>query len=263
MQSLDMRRLHYDEPMAARTKNKRTGKARNPASHAVPVLSGQRGLLTLHFGSNYIQSQMRVNEPDFLALAYTRTMMSFESFLAHPREIALIGLGGGSIAKWCHRHHPQAKLTVVEINPHVIAVRDAFRIPPDSERLRILCADGAAFLADPPLRYDLLLIDCFTSNSAPPALSSQVFFDNCRAALTPNGLMVANLCFQRHRAVLSRIRKSFRGQVLLSTDRDGNTVTFACKGKLLWPQGENQESFGSRLKAFEQKYALRKALVPR
>jgi hypothetical protein len=65
----------------------------------VPVVSQESGVLTLHFGSDYIQSQMVVDEPDFLALAYTRTMMAFEVFMPMPREAALIGLGGGSIAK--------------------------------------------------------------------------------------------------------------------------------------------------------------------
>jgi spermidine synthase len=95
----------------------------------VPTVQQEDDMLILHFESDYIQSQMVVNEPDFLALAYTRTMMAFEIFAPKPREIALIGLGGGSIAKWCYRHHPDTKLTVVEINPHVIAVRDMFRIP--------------------------------------------------------------------------------------------------------------------------------------
>ena len=65
----------------------------------VPTVSQQNGLLLLHFESDYIQSQMIVDEPEFLALAYTRTMMAFEMFKPRPREIALIGLGGGSIGQ--------------------------------------------------------------------------------------------------------------------------------------------------------------------
>ena len=55
----------------------------------VPVVSQESGVLTLHFGSDYIQSQMVVDEPDFLALAYTRTMMAFEVFMPMPREASL------------------------------------------------------------------------------------------------------------------------------------------------------------------------------
>jgi spermidine synthase len=229
----------------------------------VPVVSQERGVLTLHFGSDYIQSQMVVDEPDFLALAYTRTMMAFEIFVPGPREIALVGLGGGSIAKWCYRHHPNTRLTVIEINPHVIAVRDAFQIPQDNHRFRILCEDGARFVANAAIRFDVLLVDCFTEKYPPRELCSQEFYDNCKQALTAEGLMVVNLCVKNHRRILSRIRKTFGGQILLSTDKDGNTVVFACKGQSLWPENEGANSFRIKLREFERKYGLGRARVPR
>jgi spermidine synthase len=229
----------------------------------IPVVSQQSGVLVLHFGSDYIQSQMVVDEPDFLALAYTRTMMAFEMFVPGPREIALVGLGGGSIAKWCYRHHPDTKLTVIEINPHVIAVRDAFQIPQDDQRFRILCEDGAAFVAKTATRFDVLLVDCFTEKYPPPELCSQEFYDNCNKALAEVGLLVVNLCVKNHRRILSRIRKSFGGRILLSTDKDGNTVVFACKGQSLWPKSEDARSFRLKLRGFERKYGLGRAMIPR
>jgi spermidine synthase len=229
----------------------------------VPVVAQESGVLVLHFGSDYIQSQMVVDEPDFLALAYTRTMMAFEMFMPEPCEIALIGLGGGSIAKWCYRHHPKTKLSVIEINPHVIAVRDEFRIPQDDQRFRILCEDGAKFVAKTATRFDVLLVDCFTEKYPPRELCSQEFYDNCNKALAEVGLMVLNLCVKNHRRILSRIRKSFGGQVLLFTDNDGNTVVFACKGQSLWPKNEDARSFRMKLRRFEWKYGLRRAMAPR
>jgi spermidine synthase len=237
--------------------------AANSISLPVPVVAQESGVLVLHFGSDYIQSQMVVEAPDFLALAYTRTMMAFETFLPMPREIALIGLGGGSIAKWCYRHHRNAKLAVIEINPHVIAVRDAFQIPPDDQRFQILCEDGAKFVAKTFNRFDVLLVDCFTEKYPPRELSSQEFYDNCNNALGEAGLMVVNLCVKNHRRILGRIGKSFGGQILLSTDNDGNTVVFACKGKQLWPNTENASSFRMKLREFERKYGLGRAMTPR
>jgi spermidine synthase len=252
-------------PVKRRTIDSSQKKIPSGTNHSlpVPVVSQASGVLTLHFGSDYIQSQMVVEEPDFLALAYTRAMMVFEMFAPSPREIALIGLGGGSIAKWCYRHHPKAKLTVVELNPHVIAVRDAFRIPKDNRRLRILCADGAKFVAKNSGRFDVLLVDCFTEKYPPQELCSLEFYENCREALTDVGLMVVNLCVKNHRRILSRIHKSFDGKVLVYTDKDGNDVVFACKGKLLWRKNESAHSFRLKLRRFERKYGLGRALVPR
>jgi spermidine synthase len=261
--------MKYDEDMPSRANRSSVWGAKSIASspirtsHPVPVVSHEDGVLTLHFGSDFIQSQMAVGEPDSLALAYTRTMMSFEVFMPEPREIALVGLGGGSMAKWCHRHHPQARFTAVEVNPHVIAVREMFGVPPESPRFRILCEDGAKFVANPPNRFDVLLLDCCTSDRLPRELCSQEFYNHCREALTAKSLMVVNLCWRKDARIISRIRKSFGGQVLLSTDSNGNTVVFACKGELLWPENEDESSFRLKLKRFERKHRLGKAMTPR
>ena len=67
------------------------GKLKSSAhtARSVPVVSHEGDVLTLHFGSDFIQSQMLVGDPGFLAFAYTRTMMSFEWFMPQPREIAI------------------------------------------------------------------------------------------------------------------------------------------------------------------------------
>jgi len=60
---------------------------------------------------------MRLSAPDTLELHYTRTMMSFLLFSPQPRRALMIGLGGGSIAKFMRRFMPDTQLTVVEIRP--------------------------------------------------------------------------------------------------------------------------------------------------
>jgi spermidine synthase len=189
-------------------------------------------------------------------------MMAFELYKPEPRQIVMIGLGGGSMAKWCYRHHPGAELTVVEINPHVIALRDRFQIPPDDHRFRIVCEDGTKFLARTSWEIDVLLVDGFGVDRVPPDLCTQRFYDDCYQALTESGLMVVNVCGEDHREILARIRSSFGGRVLLSPDNDGNTVVFASKGERLWPKGESPGSFEMKLRKFEKKHGLGKAMKP-
>lgn len=231
-------------------------------SFPIPVISEESGVVTLHFESEYVQSQMIAKEPDFLALSYTRAMMLFELLKPGASSIAIIGLGGGSLAKWCHRHHPKATLTVVEINPHVIALRDKFHIPPDDRRFKVLCADGARFIAKQKNKLDVLLVDAFSVDSLPEDLSSQSFYDSCHRALSAEGLLVVNLCAADEESVVARIRHSFDGKVSRSINHDGNTVIFACKGTLMWPNEDSSAFLASKLAEFEQKYEMGKAVAP-
>lgn len=207
------------------------------AQHVKPFVYESLSSKALHFSISETQSRMRLDDPHALDLEYTRTMMAFLLFNPEPKNIAMIGLGGGSLAKFCHRYLPNSLVQVVEINPHVIALRDAFQVPPDDERFCVIRGDGASFVRNMPARVDVLLVDGFDSDGLPARLASQRFYDDCRDALQPGGIMVANLHYgHRHYEVyLDRIRRSFpNGSVLVIDDGEmSNSIVFACNGHAL------------------------------
>ena len=201
--------------------------------HVKPYVHDTLDTRSLHFSLTEIQSRMQLQRPDALDLEYTRTMMGWLLFMPQPGRIALIGLGGGSLAKFCHRHLPQASIVAVEINPHVIALRDAFQVPPDGARFQVIEADGGRFVRDTELRFDVLMVDAFDAQGMPAALGSRRFYDDCLDVLQPAGLLVVNLhAGHRHCPIyIERIRRSFGENVLRVDVRDGSiSVVFACKG---------------------------------
>lgn len=205
-----------------------------PGEHARPFVQETSGTKTLHFSMSEVQSRMDVRQPDVLNLAYTRMMMGFLLFEPAPKRILMIGLGGGSLAKFCHRHLPLAHIEVVEINPLVIALRDEFRVPRDSERFRVIEGDGAEFVRKAETCYDVLLVDGYDRSGLPEALSSQRFYDDCFEALTPGGILVVNLHAHHplHKVHVGRISRSFDGALLVVDDtaRD-NRIVFAEQGR--------------------------------
>src|SRR5581483_253689 len=61
----------------------------------------------LHFDLDAVQSAMDMHDPVRLTLAYTRRMMAFLLFNRAPARVLLLGLGGGSLAKFCYHRLPQ------------------------------------------------------------------------------------------------------------------------------------------------------------
>ena len=203
-----------------------------------PFVVEADGLRSLHFDYLSIQSCMRIADPLELVLGYTRTMMGFLLFTPEPRRIGMIGLGGGSIAKYCHEYLPQADVTVVEINPEVIALRHEFAIPPDGDRFRILCGDGTDFVRDPAEPLDVLIIDGFDLDGQAAQLGSQAFYDDCHGKLAEGGTLVANLCGcdDRRSVYAQRIRAAF-DDLELSIDAEelGNRIVFATRSTAFPP----------------------------
>lgn len=204
--------------------------------HVQPFVHEADGKRALHFSICEVQSRLDLRHPDRLDIEYTRLMMAFLLLQARPAHIAMIGLGGGSLARFCHRHLPGASISVAESNPHVIALRERFLVPPDSDRFKVLQTDGAGFVRIASSHVDVLLIDGYDAYGLPRSLSTQRFFDHCARALRPGGVLVMNLYTDAERRVkvLERIRRSFGGIVLPVDDSDGtNCVAFACHGPAL------------------------------
>src|SRR4051812_25073219 len=77
-----------------------------------PYMIDYRGMRNLFFSPCAVQSSMRLDDPLALVAPYTRKMMACLLFRPAPRHLLMIGLGGGSIAKFCYRHLPRTCITV-------------------------------------------------------------------------------------------------------------------------------------------------------
>lgn len=206
--------------------------------------------VTMQFQIGEIQSEMLLSDPTCLVLSYTRTMMAFLFFHEAPERIAMIGLGGGSMPKWCYQQLPATDITVIEISPMVISLREQFYIPADDERFRVLCGDGADYVATTEDLPEVLLVDGFDLHGQPPQLCSQEFYEDCYRALTCDGVMVVNLCSPGHQQSIERIRRAFDDRVLVVVPEDGeNNIVFAVKGRHRWIEDEPIGELVKRLRA--------------
>jgi spermidine synthase len=211
---------------------------------------------SLYFSRDFTQSGMRLSDTTALEFAYTRKMMSFLLFVHEPRHILMLGLGGGSLAKFCYRHLPGARITAVEIDANVLAFRDQFLLPPNDVRLNILQGDAANYLRDCTDAHDVVMIDAFDRDGFAAAVSSRGFYLDVRAALSANGAMVANMVGPKaERAThLDMIADVFNGNiVVLPIKSDGNYLVFAFRDSAFEPRWRWIESQAS---AMQKRFGL-------
>lgn len=234
-----------------------------------PIIEQDGQSVVMSFDETSIQSRMRLDDPIALDLDYSRVMMAFLLMQPQPESILMIGLGGGSLAKYCHRHLPQSRITVVEINPQVIAARDTFQVPPDDGRLSVVCANGADVVARAERSsYDVILVDGFgPGGEQPEDLCSLAFYKACRAALRPSGVLMVNLQDREPQCsrLIGRIWQMFGEPVVpLEVACGGNLIALAadeasfqsCAGQVRrrWRELDkvHQETLGEVLLALEE-----------
>lgn len=219
------------------------------------LISEGAGVRYLHFGSNWIQGAMRIARPWALELEYTREMMTgllLRPEPEWPRRALVIGLGAGSVLKFLHRHRPACRLTVVEIEPKVVAAaRQHFKLPDEDDHLNIVIGDGADFVAGSRRTFDLILVDGYDAKAETGRLNSLPFFLDCQAHLAANGMLASNLLSRRKdfRTSVAAMQRAFDGRVLALPPCDaGNVVALATVGKDIDQRLADLRSTARRLK---------------
>jgi spermidine synthase len=200
------------------------------SAEPAPLVRTRRGRRTLEFAPGDIQSEMLLARPHALVLAYLRAMMCFVLFAPRPRHIVMAGLGGGSLVKFCHRHFPEARISAIELRADVIALRDAFLVPPDDARLQVLHGDAVDIITGLHEEADVILLDGFDRSGLPPRLADAAFYAGCRRALRPGGVLVVNVFTYdpRYGAVLAALDAEFGGRTCwLDKVAGNNRIVFA------------------------------------
>jgi spermidine synthase len=197
-------------------------------------VSERYGVRSLHVGSDTVQSSMRLARPNDLELSYTRSMMAFRLFVPAPREVLMIGLGGGSLAKFVYHRLSSTRIQVIEINPQVVAIaRRCFFVPQDEPRLQVITADGAVHVQRKEVCADVIALDGYEADVLVEELASPAFYSDCRNSLNPEGVASINLWGgnKLFPTLLQRIKDAFPGILCLPAERPGNIVVFGFERK--------------------------------
>ena len=102
---------------------------------------------------------------------------------------------------------------MIEINPQVEYIaRQYFKLPEDSQRLRVHIEDGAEYMLRGDSRFDAIFLDGFDEDAKAGALDTLPFY-------------------RGYKASVERIRLAFDGRyVTFPSCESGNTIAFACAG---------------------------------
>ena len=161
---------------------------------SIMVVEDAEGLRKLTFDNSGVQqSIVKLGDPDRLELRYTRVMPVALAAVEKPKRILIVGLGGGSIPNFLHKHYPDTHIDVVDIDPVVVEVAKKYFAFREDKTLRVHVADGRAFIEKCREPYDVIFLDAYGAEDIPYALATREFLQAVRKAVTGKGVVVTNL----------------------------------------------------------------------
>ena len=141
------------------------------------------------------QSCMDVTDPKRMVFAYTRMAMSGLLFNSNPKNIMIVGLGGGTLPRALHEIFPEAKIQTVEIDSAVIGVAKQFFNFTETADNKIIQQDARVFAKRAALQkqqFDMIILDAFNGDYIPEHLMTVEFLTEVQNLLTADGVLVAN-----------------------------------------------------------------------
>jgi len=190
------------------------------------------GVRSLHFGTAPRQSAMSLTEPDGLELAYSRAMLTALVFIATPERVLLLGLGGGSLARFLLCHYPRCRIDAVERRADVPPIAHGYFGLPRDARLSVHIAEAFEY-CDAAVRniaaeYDLILVDAYDQRGMDESINAEEFFRACRDLLRPLGALSLNL-WGTHKASLKHscqlLQANYPGRAFkLPVPNKGNVI---------------------------------------
>jgi spermidine synthase len=168
--------------------------ARQSAFQTILLTEDALGFRSLRFGAGEgRQSVVRFGDPRHLEMPYARILPASLAFAPDPARMLILGLGGGTLPGFFHSHFPQLNIDVVELDPGVVQVAKEFCGFKEDSRMHVHIGDGRDFVESSSGGYDVIILDCFDTDSIPAHLSTVEFLRHVRKALSPKGIAVANV----------------------------------------------------------------------
>lgn len=155
----------------------------------------------LHFDDSF-QSAIDLDTPLEAVFSYTSYLHLGVVARPHPARALFIGLGGGTAPKKFLHDYPSLKtVDAVEIDPETARVAYRYFQLPDDPRFRVIVQDGRLFVektagqiaAGKAERYDIVVIDAYSSSTIPYHLTTREFVRMVRNILSPGGVVVSNI----------------------------------------------------------------------
>jgi spermidine synthase len=138
------------------------------------------------------QSAMYLSDPYSGSILYPNYLHLALALKPNAKRVLVLGLGGGTVTKRYWHDYPDINVDTVEIDPAVIDVAKRYFDLPTDSRIRIFNEDARRYVQKSTETYDIVIVDCYYADSLPFHLTTDEFFREVKAHLSPDGVIAYN-----------------------------------------------------------------------
>lgn len=181
--------------------------------------------------TNVAQSIFDLNNPLNFIFPYARAMVLALIWQSQPKNIYIIGFGGGSLPRFFHHYFPDATIECTDLDVTIVAVAQKFFGIQFDDRLKVAIQDGREYLKKQisTAKYDIIIVDAgFGSGYMPYSLVTQEFYQLCKSRLSTSGVIAVHLFHKPDfNAAAVKTLQSVFARVYTCNLAEGNSIAIA------------------------------------
>ncbi len=206
-------------------------------AHTTITVRQTGNLLKLYSGDSALQSTINLDAPHRLELKNLSYLMGILLFIPEPKDILLLGAGGGSLIHFLRRHYPGCMITAIDIDAELLEImHQHMLLPKPDDNLRYIVDDARNYIRHDAQLFDLIVCDIFIENQSPPWLLKAGTMQTLHGLLNHNGGLASNLLINSdhaYRHYYNNLQRVFGQQALqLPLDELDNTITFGVRSEI-------------------------------
>lgn len=154
----------------------------------------QKPILALATDPYGLQAAMFTDGTDDLVFDYTKFYRLFSHFVPQPKDVLMLGGGAYTYPRDFLKRFPEAKADVVEIDPGMTEVAQAYFGFTQPSNMSIYHQDARLFINENTKQYDAILMDVFNSAPVIPFhLTTKEAVRRVYQSLREGGVVMVNL----------------------------------------------------------------------
>lgn len=149
----------------------------------------------------YIQSDGLTQSGGIVEGIWRQTLRRVKGKRLKVKDVLILGLGGGTVAKLIRKNWPDANITGVDIDSVIVDLGKKY-LGLGDQNVEIIIDDAMKFVSDYTLyakRFDLVVVDLYNGDQFPKKFESENYIHFVRTILTINGVAVFNRLYYGNR----------------------------------------------------------------
>ncbi len=208
----------------------------------------QEGSVHRLYGGRMSFSAIDMRKPYHHVMEYTEMMIMGMAYVESPKDILMIGLGGGTIATYLRKYYPDLNITIVELDNAVLECSQKFFDFKTDENMEVVIQGGRWYLMKNKNKHDVIFLDAYHGDYIPFHLLTKEFLILVKDHLKQDGIVVSNTwsnqkLYERESATYADVFGHFDSYL---GKRSGNRIIISSKNGKKFDESSLYQSMANK-----------------